>query len=1774
MICPHCHASIVAPPDTNRCPECSGRLDEPSTRDDWQAIARTIEVAPPVDAGGVPAERPLDDKYAPTLALAPSDSNYPPVESGAPAGSEPLGDTLRLASDTASPTAEASQEPLDPAVIRTQAVSPFPHAASTDSPSDETTDFQLGSHHTEMIGLPTDFTPGMSLKVVPVNLAGPEKLALRRFVVQPRGAKSAETIDYTLLAGPYMGGMGKVYRAQQGSLRRDVAIKQIRDDMRSLADERGKFVSEAIITGELEHPNIIPIHELGLVKKDGAEARQDSDKDVDFFYTMKFADGDDWKDVLPKPKGVADDGKPKLSQAENIDVLIKVCDAISYAHSRDIIHRDLKPANIRLGKFGEVWVMDWGLAARLTSPEGFPPAGTPMYMAPEMAIEFLQFSRNQIVRQLATGGSSSQAAQSPVGKHSDVYLLGALLFQIVTRRAPHTGRTGKECLLNAAKNELVPTDVKGELLDIALKALATDPADRYATVAEFKEALRNYQKHVESISLADQADADARAAEDLSIDGKLHAKEVYDLFSSARYGFRNALKIWEQNTRARERLAETELQFAETAYANDDYDLALSLLDPDNPEQLPLYERVLQSAHERQERDRKLKRLRQTLFAVVTLAFVVTSVLLAFWKNEYDENVRLYGTNEQLKETKAVLELDVTALRTTVKSADEAKQIAERAKDDAEKAARTSRQQAADAAQEATLADQRATAADVISKRSAYRAAFQSALAGLLDSGPKKSWDLLRTIPPPPDGEIDWEWHRLVRLAKWERSAERIGSGSPPVHLISCTADGRRLVTGANIGGNAVLQVWDVLDGNLQLLRTYANVNAEVNAVAISGDGRWVAAGLRSAGIGVAIWDVQSGSNDPMRGSGNRTFNAVAFRPNAAPALLAGDSAGNVGLWIPKNGELEASRSFNGQVWGAVQSVAFSKDGKYIATAGVGERINVYPLNNSDHKGWRIQLELGVSAPAVAAIAFHPLDSSKIVCGCNDGFFYQCMWSPNDEEQRRLGDWSGARPIPLQRHSAAIRDLAFTDDGTTLVTCGDDQLVTFWDIEQDGEVMSARQRVSRRIHDAPVASCAISGDGRFAFSADTGGVAYRWDLATVDDFVTVPPARGGDGIPIRPIRSATISPSSGPDRPRVVVGDGAGFARVVESSQSKASYELYVGHRDHSRMIARFIARPQPRIITRTPDGTICSWNLHTGALEANVQLFDQPGIEGANVFTSSPDGRYVVGVANKNAEGGVLSAAIWDTANYQRHPLQITNHLITSLALARQVSGTQPQLLVGQRFGQLLLWDGTWRELVTPLAQPHRGTLSAIAVDGEKYAYVADLGLTVDADKTISKWSLRDSKPTFTNSAYQLPSAGNVAEIRLRLSQDGRMLGVAQADDIGRIVGLQVLNTRELQPVVAAENDYAVRSANLLDVAISADGQVMLGIAGGNELKAWNSQTRAWQLHPTAKRLQAIMSELHRRMAANDLKRVEFIDDARLLAFGDGVALVWDLNSGRVLHRIQSRAPIEAAAIVPGQHDQVATISTDGRYCRWQRPAASSNYEIIDQQFLTQLGYVRAAASPDGTQALVAITEPGENSALAFVDLATGARSAVTALAGEAHAMTWARNGQRVAVAYSGANETRVAVIDCGTRQPIVDIVLETSKPAACLALDDDGKRIAIGGENSVHFAAEPDWNAGQPSHPLGHEVSAIAFSKGGRRLVVGSKSGEIMLWALETSGDSGLRAVMPLAGHDAEITQLRFSKFGQSKVDVLLSGDIHGKTLVHLTSEEQPPLSHRQTD
>jgi eukaryotic-like serine/threonine-protein kinase len=283
------------------------------------------------------------------------------------------------------------------------------------------------------------------------------------------------------------GGLGEVFVARDEELHREVALKQIRARYAHDPVSRARFVLEAEITGNLEHPGVVPVYGFGQYE------------DRRPYYAMRFVKGDSLQKAIERfhrggPRGA---GQRSLGLRKLLTSFVAVCQAVHYAHSRGVLHRDLKPENVMLGKFGEVLVVDWGLAKPLDRPtadaersladQPLRPGGsggaqtvagstlgTPAYMSPEQAEGRLE----QLTRA------------------SDVYSLGATLYSLLTGQAPFRGDTA-EVLQRVRAGDFPPpravnAHVPPALEAVCLKAMALRPGDRYPSARDLAEELEHW----------------------------------------------------------------------------------------------------------------------------------------------------------------------------------------------------------------------------------------------------------------------------------------------------------------------------------------------------------------------------------------------------------------------------------------------------------------------------------------------------------------------------------------------------------------------------------------------------------------------------------------------------------------------------------------------------------------------------------------------------------------------------------------------------------------------------------------------------------------------------------------------------------------------------------------------------------------------------------------------------------------------------------------------------------------------------------------------------------------------------------------------------------------------------------------------------------------------------------------------------------------------------------------------------------------------------------
>lgn len=407
----------------------------------------------------------------------------------------------------------------------------------------------------------------------PYNMGG---VCLRRQQISALNQPQAIGDEFDLRSVLGEGGMGTVYCALQGSVDREVALKRIKLSAAHDAEMRAKFLAEALVTGNLEHPNIPPVYEIG------------EDAGGSPFYAMKQIHGEPWSERITA-----------MSIQENLEILLKVADALAFAHDKGILHRDLKPSNVMLGDYGEVLVMDWGLALNIGNTghgeridEHTSIGGTPAYMPPEVA----------------------RGENQRIGYHSDIYLLGAMLYELIASKPPHSGTNTLDCLANACRNIIQPTTARSALLAIALKAMASDHSLRHKSVSAFQQSIRDYLTHAESDQLCMQAEGELTEAE---------YSVTYDAYLRAQAKFRQAIELWPQNVAASDGLRRCNLTYAHTAYRRGDLDLAWQLLDRNDDSHIPLWNQINRAYSRRRRLDwRRSALVILTILLVIPLGFL------------------------------------------------------------------------------------------------------------------------------------------------------------------------------------------------------------------------------------------------------------------------------------------------------------------------------------------------------------------------------------------------------------------------------------------------------------------------------------------------------------------------------------------------------------------------------------------------------------------------------------------------------------------------------------------------------------------------------------------------------------------------------------------------------------------------------------------------------------------------------------------------------------------------------------------------------------------------------------------------------------------------------------------------------------------------------------------------------------------------------------------------------------------------------------------------
>jgi WD40 repeat protein len=916
---------------------------------------------------------------------------------------------------------------------------------------------------------------------------------------------------YRLQRQHAVGGIGQVWLAHDNNLNRDVALKEPRPNWREDAALQRRFLHEARITGRLQHPGIVPVYEL--------ESGDDGDPP---FYTMRFVQGRTLTEAIQAyhAKKRADGTTGALDLNALLAAFVSICNTVAYAHSQRVIHRDLKSQNVVLGDFGEVILLDWGFAHELGKPEepvndarplpsGAGPdltlpgqiVGTPAYMAPEQAA----------------------GRRDLLDERTDVYGLGAILYEICTGGPPYTGNDTRELLrlvreTTPRRPEQVCPDLSPALAAICMRALARDPVNRYKSAADLAHEVQRW--------LADEPTLAYRESrlEQLRRWRRRHRPVVAGAAALLATAFMAAMVVLALQARAGKEKAAADATAREVLERHlycERLGLAERELVAHNLARVTQLLAQCPSARRGWEWA-CLQRLSQTDQTVLRGHAAPLSAAVLCARDErlasagHDKLVRIWDARTgKLLHTLTGHENVVYCL-----------------------AASPSGDQIASGSWDRTIKIWDANTGELLrtlsAEREVQRVAFTAdgRRVAALSRGAVQLWDVTTGQPGrqfkdtchiygmalSPDGLLatggDDHLIKLWDLETGTLVREFRGHASTP-HRLTFSADGRRLASGDGDtlqGQGGAIKVWDVASG--ELLHPLEGHTYPVFALAFNSDGRRLISG--AADNTIKVWDMADGrliltlrghsdivrslvfSSDGQRlvsASVDRTmriWDATPWREEEAVGLLRifrGQQEPIIGLGFSPDGELLRSFSYGSvlKVWRTssgelVQDVsaeprrgyhsfAASRDGKLMA---LGRNTGGVMLLETEH-GTPLRECTSFAAGPVLNVAFSN-DSERIAAA---------QW----KQVVRIYDVKQRQSTRvLEGHTEAVIGVAFSADDRWIASASVDQTAKIWDAHTNKAVHTLSGHTSR------VIAVAFGPASRVLASAANDGSIKLWDV--------------------------------------------------------------------------------------------------------------------------------------------------------------------------------------------------------------------------------------------------------------------------------------------------------------------------------------------------------------------------------------------------------------------------------------------------------------------------------------------------------------------------------------------------------------------------------------------------------------------------------------------------------------------------------------------------------
>jgi WD40 repeat protein len=962
---------------------------------------------------------------------------------------------------------------------------------------------------------------------------------------------SAWVPGYDLLDELGRGGMGVVYKARQIGLGRIVALKMILSGGYAAAGELARFKTEAEAIARLHHPGIVQVYEVG--EHEGKP-----------FFSLEFCAGGGLDRLL---------GGNPLSPAKAADLAEQVARAIHAAHQARVIHRDLKPANVLLTADGTPKITDFGLAKKLdeagqTSTGAV--MGTPSYMAPEQA-----------------------EGKKDIGPATDVYALGAILYEMLTGRPPFKAATAFDTILQVVSEEPVsPTRLNmkapADLATIALLCLQKDPRRRYPSALALAEDLARWRRG-EPIRArpVGQMERAWRWARRNPVVAGLAAAVWIVLLAGISFTTLFAIRANEQAADARQSAEREKKQrqtvdvirhgFQMTAAAQAAQQNEVAAAESYLDEVAPAFQQTWEYRHLRDLCRRKALSLRGHTAGILAAAFRPDGHRIA--SGSTDGTVKVWDcATGQVLHTFQGHALDVTS----VAFSPDGKQICTGSAD------RTVRIGDADTAERRTLTGHTDGVTSVAFSPDGKRivSGSRDQTVKVWDAG---TGDLLRTLPGHA-GAVDCvaisaQGQRIVSggadhtVTVWNaQTGQRLHDLKGHAHEVSSvavSADGQRIVSAAD----STLIVWDGDTG--RELRTLKGHTEDVMSVAISPDGEQIVSGGKDKTV--KVWDVDKGVELLTLRGHSLVVSSVAISSDGK-RILSASLDRSLKVW---NTQAVPERStLNGHTE-RVHGVAISSDSSLLVSGSADRTVKTWDVRTGQQR-----LTLTGHGDRVLAVALSS-DGTRIISGSAD---------------RTVKVWdaqTGQSLLTLENHKGPVTSVAISADGNLVVSGSADQTITGWNAHTGAVIRILAG------HAGGVGCVAISPDGKRIVSGGTDGTVKVWDALTGEELLVLKGHAGG-------VDSVAVSP----DGTRIVSGGMDNTVKVWNLSDGQELPPLK-GHTEPVSSVA--ISADGTRILSGSLDNTVKIWDSQTGQdlLTLKGHTNDVFGV------AMSPDGNLIVSASD-----------------------------------------------------------------------------------------------------------------------------------------------------------------------------------------------------------------------------------------------------------------------------------------------------------------------------------------------------------------------------------------------------------------------------------------------------------------------------------------------------------------------------------------------------------------